>query len=515
VLLALTVASSAVYVHQATCDDVLAMARPFAQRPGFTNAWVRELVNMLKITVDYTEDTHHDQLVRNVLLQHCFSVINHLGYRGDFKARSPSGKFAMLALGLRNIFLFITIASNANAAFKEKLNPLDDPEVVDAITGSMEWGLSLFSWIIDALFDMLADKEFKAILNDPKRFPELAKYLQTKKRLAKNISRPISMQLILCSSTRGLLLAACRRLMHVEMVSSRASHYYENRIQQQQQQQDPAAAAAARPHPALYQAYQRLASVVSKTLVKVSDFEQMLNGLGSDIHAGYQRFSGLNLAKLKTQHANLTEQQQQLLNERFAKNAQSHCELDMLLGGSPPAFFREALLKLFTTTLPALLDKSDRAEMFFLQHPLLDVDDHPRLIGRKRQVGAYVDVFKRRMILASRPRQGATNGYSATVPTKRKADGEEAKGASSGNDNDEGNGMGHWKMSIQGTWTGIGDSGSPQWRRCVRCGAVMEDLWSGKPGYHFVLTQQRKCPCGGAWSTEPRRRLSRSSSVDS
>jgi mediator of RNA polymerase II transcription subunit 16 len=460
---------------------------------------------MLKITVDYTEDTHHDQLVRNILLQHCFSVINHLGYRGDFEARPPSAKFAMLALGLRNIFLIITIASNGNPAFKEKLIPLDDPEVVDAITGSMQWGLSLFAWIMDGLFHLINDKEFKAILADPKRFPELTKYLQTKKEI-KKIPLQIPMQLILCSSTRGLLLAACRRLIHVEMVSSRASQYYETRIQQQQQQQDPAAAAAGRPHPALYQAYQRLASVISKSLVKVSDFEQMLNGLASDIHASYQKFSGLNLAKLKNQHTNLTEQQQQQLNERFAKNAQLHCELDMLLGGSPPAFFREALLKLYTTTLPALVEKMDRAELYFLKHPLLGVDDYPKAFEERKQAGAYVDVFKRRVILASRPRQGGRNGHNATIPAKRKADGEEAKSASNGNDNDEGNGMGHWRMSIQGNWTSIGDNGSPQWRRCVRCGSVMEDLWSGKPGYHFVLTQQRKCPCGGGWSTEPRKR---------
>ncbi|KAK4128203.1 hypothetical protein N657DRAFT_638626 [Parathielavia appendiculata] len=562
VLLALTVASSAIAVNQAACDDVLAIARPFAQRPEFANAWVREMVNMLKITVDYSEETHHDQLVRNTLLQHCFSVINHLGYRGDFRAPSPSGKFAMLALGLRNIFVVITVASNTAIGFKEKLNPLDDPDVVHAVAGCTQWGLSLFAWLMDALLDLVSDKEVKSILSDPKRFPELVKYLPP--------NQYIPLQMILCSSTRGLLLAACRRLMHVETVSSRATQYYENRIQQQQQTQDLSAAAALRPHPQLYQAYQRLSLSVSDPLVKVSDFEHLLSELASDIHAAYKTtLSGLGAVKMKAaaaassqqqQHAgnNLTEQQQQQqISEQLIKKAQAHCELDLLLGGNPPPMFREVLLKLVTATLPAFLrdhnnTKTDRAALYLARHPLLGVHDDARFLAMRKSAGAYVDVFKRcELVVGETPRarsmQGGAGAAAATannnnsnshsrsmtttVPAKRKAananNGEEAVAAKAGgatapagginneNDINEGNGMAHWRMSMQGSWTGIGgaggdnnnNSGCPQWRRCVRCAAVMEDIWSAKPGYHFLLTQQRKCPCGGSWATVPRRRV--------
>ena len=86
-----------------------------------------EIVRMLKITVDYSEDSHHDQLVRNNQLQLCLSVLNHMGFRGEFQPRDFCSKFALLALNVRNIVILITIASNSPVNLKEKLSPLDEP----------------------------------------------------------------------------------------------------------------------------------------------------------------------------------------------------------------------------------------------------------------------------------------------------------------------------------------------------------------------------------------------------
>jgi len=82
---------------------------------------------MMKIAVDYSEDAHHDQLVRNSHLQLCLSILNHLGFRGEFRPRDFCGKFALLALNVRNIVILITIASNSPISLKEKLSPLDEP----------------------------------------------------------------------------------------------------------------------------------------------------------------------------------------------------------------------------------------------------------------------------------------------------------------------------------------------------------------------------------------------------
>lgn len=82
---------------------------------------------MLKFSIDYSEDSHHDNLVRNTHLQMCLSIIGNLGFRGQYNPRSFGSKFATLALNARNIVILVTIASNTPQNLREKLSPLDEP----------------------------------------------------------------------------------------------------------------------------------------------------------------------------------------------------------------------------------------------------------------------------------------------------------------------------------------------------------------------------------------------------
>lgn len=142
----LTIAVSTASLNQMSYDDVLATARQFLDKPstciqccgwlefcllteraGFAYDWMVDIVRMLKINVDYSEESHHDQLMRNHSLQLCLSILNHMGFRGEYRPRTFCGKFAMLSLNVRNIVILITIASNTPSTFKEKLNPLDEP----------------------------------------------------------------------------------------------------------------------------------------------------------------------------------------------------------------------------------------------------------------------------------------------------------------------------------------------------------------------------------------------------
>jgi mediator of RNA polymerase II transcription subunit 16, fungi type len=84
------------------------------------------MVRMMRVQVDYSEEPHHDTLVRNQLLQLCLSVLNHLGWNGEFQERSFRSKMAMFALNLRNIVILITIANNAPGHMKH-MTPLDEP----------------------------------------------------------------------------------------------------------------------------------------------------------------------------------------------------------------------------------------------------------------------------------------------------------------------------------------------------------------------------------------------------
>ncbi|AEO65863.1 uncharacterized protein THITE_2143523 [Thermothielavioides terrestris NRRL 8126] len=505
---ALSVAASVTGAYQVSNDDVLAVARPFAQMPNFTDAWIRETVSILKVVVDYSEDAHHDQLVRNAYLQACFSMLSHLGFQGDFKPRPFSARFAMLALNLRNMVVLITVASNTPVSIKEKLNPLDDPEVVEALAGWVKWGVDLLSWLVDCLFALLNDSEVMAMLTDPKRFLELARYLRSKK--------DVSLHLLLCSSTRGFLSAACRRLVHLESISSRTAQFYETNPQLQ----DPSATATpARPHPALIQAYLKVRRVVSSSVVKMQEFDRLLSGLGKDIQSAYQKtLSGL-AAAVKPPQGNLTEEQQQQYHDAFIKKAQTQCELDMLLGENPPPAFRDMLLRFFTTTLPEFRRHTDPAKLFFANYDVLEVEDNARALSARKAAGKYIDVFKRVELVVAGSARGANgqvvdDGGGAgqdgqnMLPAKRNAGGEEVNGHNSSSNN---NNAGFVNGSGNGNANGGGGGGDDEnggggrlWRRCVRCAAVMEDIWSNRPGFNFVLAQQRRCACGGSWVVVPR-----------
>lgn len=402
----------------------------------FAYTWVRAIINMIRVAVDYSEESHHDQLVRNHHLQFCLSILNHLGFHGEFQPRSFGGKFAMLALNVRNIVILITIANNTPVNLKEKLSPLDDAEVVEALAGCAKWAVDLLSWISDCIFNLVNDATFRAILEDPKRFPELSTYMQSR--------GDISLHLLLCSSTRGFLSAACRRLIHLEALSNRAIQYYEQKNLAQALQGNDS---TSRPAPALYVAYMKMQRATSSSLIKVAEFEKLVAALSTEIRTSYQK----SLAGLAARSQQDPKSGQQQGQDQVVKRAQAHAELDMLLAGNPPASFREMLLRFFKGNVTAFKSQTDPAKLYFSNFELLEVEDDARSLAMKKAKGGYIDVFKRVALV---------------------------KGAEGGE--------------------------GPQWRRCARCASVMEDVLGNRPGFTFVLAQQRKCSCGGNWGLLPK-----------
>jgi mediator of RNA polymerase II transcription subunit 16, fungi type len=87
------------------------------------------MIRLLKIVVDVSDDTHHDLLIRNANVHMCYSILNHLGFKGEGQPRSFGGKFAFLAVNVRNVVVLVTIASNSRpqpAKDKAPLSPLDE-----------------------------------------------------------------------------------------------------------------------------------------------------------------------------------------------------------------------------------------------------------------------------------------------------------------------------------------------------------------------------------------------------
>lgn len=95
-----------------------------------------ELSRIVKINVDYSEDTHNDTLIRNTSVQLALSIQNSLGFQGEFKSRSFAGKLAWAILQLRSIVVLVTVASNhkREGLNGESVTPLDDPGNSDALS---------------------------------------------------------------------------------------------------------------------------------------------------------------------------------------------------------------------------------------------------------------------------------------------------------------------------------------------------------------------------------------------
>jgi mediator of RNA polymerase II transcription subunit 16, fungi type len=339
--------------------------------------------------------------------------------------------------------------------------------------------VDLISWLSDCLFSLMDDPKFMELLS-VSRFADLTKYLQER--------NDVSLHLLLCSSTRGFLSAVCRRLLHLEALSNRAIEFYERRAAIQSAA-DPNGGNRI-PH-TLHKSYQNMQHVTSSSLVRVQDFDKLLSNLGADIRAAYQ----VNLASMASRASAQGGQiptGKQL--DTVIKTAQVHCELQMLLAGPPPPAFLSVILKFFNTDLKGYKLHTDPAELFFADFRLLEVDDDKNSLAERRRSGRYVDVFKRSELFA-------------------------VAGSGSGSDASRQNGPGVGGIGREGAGAGAGAGGmteaaereaeraAPLWRRCARCAAVMEDVYGTRPGFTFVLGQQRKCACGGHWALLPKGKL--------
>ncbi|KAL7627995.1 Mediator of RNA polymerase II transcription subunit 16 [Parahypoxylon ruwenzoriense] len=451
------VASFTISTAQATAiganiDDILAVARNFIGKDGFVVEWVKIMVQMMKITVDYTEDAPHDHLIKNGILQMCLSIINYLGWKGDFQPRQAWGKLSMIALNLRNIVIMITLSSNTinmNKGSANNTTPLDEPEVVNALAGCVKWSTDLLCWLCDSLFCLLDDPKFMNLLKKP-QLTQMTAYLHSENQIA--------LHLVLCSATRGLLSAVCRRISLLDSFSTRCITWYENREKPNGNVVHDARAAA---HAALYAAYQKIRRYTSSSLIKADEFDKLLTSLGSDIRSEYNKslaVLGEKAARAASnnpppQAHNPNASRPDVSQEAIAR-ARQHCELNMLVLKEPPSSFGAVVDKFFNKDLREFRAHVNVAELYFAGYGLLEINDGPRTLERKRRRGVRVDLFKR--IEISRKPSGGSDAPSGS------------------------------KIQIP-------------WRSCARCGSVMEDLamTNNKPGLTFLLRQQLQCCCGG------------------
>lgn len=296
--------------------------------------------------------------------------------------------------------------------------------------------MDLLCWLADCLFCLLDDQKFRKFL-EPQQFANMNPYLHSKNEIA--------LHMILSSSIRGLLSAVCRRMNHLHGISVRAISYYESRSTAGSN--DPKSG----PGQALHQAYLKMQRNSSSNLIDVSKFDELLTLLGKNIRQQYNDSFAEMGKRTAAEAAKRNPNAGKNVAEEAIKRAQTHCELTMLLAGSPPLTLAPVIQRFFNNDLAEFRSKCNPAELFFANYDLLEVDDEPKVLAARRQRGVRVDLFKRVEIF-------------------------------------------HRKRSA-----GAGSDEEPlPWRRCVRCASVMEDaITVGKPGFLFVLSQQRNCCCGG------------------
>ncbi|KAI1328343.1 RNA polymerase II mediator complex subunit Sin4 [Xylariaceae sp. FL0255] len=188
-------------------------------------------------------------------------------------------------------------------------------------------------------------------------------------------------------------------------------------------------------------AYRKVHRHISAALVKADQFEAFLAALTVDIRATYNT----SLPPLAEREKNAKNPQTPNQNPNApkpdrVKEARQHCELSLFLVQVPAPMFLSIITKLFQKDLKELAAKVNTADLYFENYHLLEIVDTPAALASKKKRGVRVDMFKRVEI----------------------------------------------------------NRGATRWKRCVRCGSVMEDPpGTIKPGLMFLLTQQRVCYCGG------------------
>jgi mediator of RNA polymerase II transcription subunit 16, fungi type len=197
----------------------------------------------------------------------------------------------------------------------------------------------------------------------------------------------VSLHLLLCSSSRSLLTALCRRMMNVEALSQKAHEHYQ--LQK----------TSGRPHNLQLQlAYDKMKRVTDANIINIKALEKALNTVSNDMRQAYAEF----LPRLVKSQPNPPQGKE--IDTRV-RAAQSQSELVMFLCSAPAVAFFPIIKKILDTELRTLRDETDAAKLYFANYDLVEVQDDRSSLDAKVRSTTHVDVF-RRINLGASPRRG-------------------------------------------------------------------------------------------------------------
>lgn len=361
---------------------------------GFMQDWVNELVRILAIQIDYVVEPSHDALLKNTQLPSCLAIMISLGFRGDTQARSFQSTFGLITAAIRSAAFNVTVATTAQFNVAGRKSPMDDygkrrawlprrprnvsdanagnTEVVEMLASIVKWSLDLVAWITDSLFELMSDDNFVQRLT-PERINELAPYLEK--------NNDVALHLLLCSSSRCFLSALCRRLVHTEAMAGKAVAFY----RRQSAAMDPSMMANTS-NPRMRSAFQKLQQVSSSAIVRVAEFDKLVNTLGSAINQAYASF----LPKMVKSKPNPPQGKEE---DEAVKSARGLLETQMLVATGPPLGFLPIIRKFFGIDLPAFRKATDPARLFFGTFSVVNVQDDDGVVDGVRTT--HLDAFSK------------------------------------------------------------------------------------------------------------------------
>jgi mediator of RNA polymerase II transcription subunit 16 len=191
------------------------------------------------------------------------------------------------------------------------------------------------------------------------------------------------------------------------------------------------------------------------------------NSISSELRAAYMQIATLTsntIIRVKTIEtllssltslikASYINNNPPLSGTKEAEKARNTLEIKMLFCGPFPEAFKSVIVELFRTEglLEGVRGEIEPAKLFFADFNLLEVDEDSVSVARRKALNSTMDCFRKAWL---------------RNPSK----GEEGRQ-------------------------------TQRWRRCTRCGAVMEDVLTERRALQWMVMQQRRCFCGGYWDT--------------
>jgi len=238
------------------------------------------------------------KLLRNTHLHSCFGVMQQLGFRGEYKIRTPDSRFATLALNVENVDLVLAAMDSISS---DTIFPRR-PNVAYRFNNYIKWAIKVLSRLSIDLSDLMRDPDLR------NHGLGIHNYHLVFMRSMRDKSFH-ALRLIFCSSTRRALTSLCYRIERIEN-ASRLNGWDSVPLGDMEE-------------------YQKFLEIIRTIPVDISQIKELLQGVGSDIQQSFGQIY-------------ISTSEQRLSNRRSA-------ELDLLLGSRVYLPFAMALKQLATS----------------------------------------------------------------------------------------------------------------------------------------------------------------------